>query len=199
MSFLAYKQYSTTSFSGGYASSAITGPLNSSQTPLQMATHNHGVLTGLRPNPPQFYPSDGASEFSNSRHQYLRTASAVKLPRPTGIQDGAPSSGSTSVYNADLQKSFLVSQSTKYIAPQASSLYLSRRKSEAVGKSSYKQGLPLSAPLSYKNYNNNDVKTHMRRARSSGSVAPVKKGSIYNTSLATVSNHWGAGGVRATY
>jgi hypothetical protein len=199
MSFLAYKQYSTTGFSGGYASSAITGPLNSSQTPLQMPVHNLGVLTGLRPNPPQFYPADGASEFSNSRHQYLRTASRIKLPRPTGIQDGALPSKPTTVYNADTQKSFLLSQSTKYIAPQASSLYLSRRKSEAVGKSSYKQGLPLVAPLSYKNYNNNDVKTRLRLARSGGCTAPAKKGSIYNTSLATVSNPWGAGGVRATY
>jgi hypothetical protein len=199
MSFLAYKQYSTTGFSGGYATSPINGPLNSSQTPLQMPPHNLGVLTGLRPNPPQFYPADGASEFSNSRHQYLRTASRIRLPRPTGIQDGARSSGSTSVYSGDLQKSFLVSQSTKYIAPQASSLYVSRRKSEAVGKSSYKQGLPLAAPLSYKNYNNNDVKTRLRLARSGGCTAPAKKGSIYNTSLATVSNHWGSGGVRSTY
>lgn len=199
MSFLAYKQYSTTGFSGGYATSPILGPLNSAQTPLQMAPHNLGVLTGLRPNPPQFYPSDGASQFSNARHQYFRTASANKMPRPTGIQGNSLPIPSTSVFIAGTQKSYNVSQSTKYIAPQSSSLYLSRIKSEAVGKSSYKQGLPLEAPLSYKNYNNNDVKTALRFSRAGGAVAPAKKGSIYNTSLATVSNPWGAGGVRSTY
>lgn len=199
MSFLAYKQYPTTSFGNGYVSAPINGPLNSSQTPLQMAPHNLGVLSGVRPNPPQFYPSDGASEFSNARHQYLRTATNVSLPRPTGIREG--NIPPTSVFNADTQRSYLVSQSTKYIAPQSSSLYISRRKSEAVGKSSYKVGLPAIAPLSYKNYNNNDVKTAIRHVRGGGSVAPAKKGSIYNTSLTSVNPVGAAGvlGTRSTY
>ena len=69
-----------------------------------------------------------------------------------------------------------------YITPPASSLYTSTLKSRAVGKSSYKQGLPPQAPLSFKSYNTNDVKTALRVTRSGGCVAPAKKGSIYNRS-----------------
>ena len=70
-----------------------------------------------------------------------------------------------------------------YIQPVDSSLHIQKMRAMAVGKSSYKQGLPSSAPLSYKNYNTNDVKTALRSSRAGGCVAPAKKGSIFNTSL----------------
>ena len=89
----------------------------------------------------------------------------------------------TSVFNAGTQRSYLLSQSTKYIAPTSSSMYISTRKAQAVGKSSYKQGLPASAPMSYKSFNTNDVKSALRFSRAGGCVAPAKKGSIFNTSL----------------
>lgn len=135
----------------------VYGPLSTNQYPPVSGVHNLGVLTGLRPNPPQFYPANGASEFSNARHEYFRTASR-QINNP-------------------------YAHSTKYIAPQCSSLFTSARKRVAVGKSSYKQGLPNSAPLSYKNYNTNDVKNALRYTRGGGCVAPAKKGSIYNYSL----------------
>jgi hypothetical protein len=99
----------------------------------------------------------------------------------TGHINGPNSS--TSEFFPDTQRSFSVSQKTKYIAPSSSSLYTSSRKSVAVGKSSYKQGLPVSTPLSYKNYNVNDTRHALRMIRGGGTVAPAKKGSIYNTSL----------------
>lgn len=58
-------------------------------------------------------------------------------------------------------------------------------KSRAVGKSSFKIGLPDNAPMSYKSYDRNDVKTALRSVRSGGCTAPAKKGSIYNRTLCT--------------
>ena len=62
----------------------------------------------------------------------------------------------------------------------ASSLYTSIKKSQAVGKSSYKQGLPPQQPLTYKNYEPSQTRSVLRRARSGGCVAPAKKGSVFN-------------------
>jgi hypothetical protein len=80
-----------------------------------------------------------------------------------------------------------------YIAPLPGSMYTNVKKSIAIGKSVYKVGLPLSAPISSKNYDTNVTNSARRRARSSGSVAPKKKGSIYNTSLTQSGiNGWGS-------
>ena len=46
----------------------------------------------------------------------------------------------------------------------------------ALGKSSTKSGLPPGSGLTFSNVNNNTVKQHRQRARSSGSAAPKKKG-----------------------
>jgi len=201
MSFIAFKQNGTTGFGNGYVGSAVTGPLNSRQTPGQMQPHNLGVLSGVRPNPPQFYPANGASEFSNSRHQYIRTNSNLRYPRETGIKN-IPNQPPVRESNSATHRSYLVSQSTKYIAPQSSSLHIATRRSEAVGKSSYKVGLPTDANLSYKNFNNNDVKSRLRMIRGGGTVAPAKQGSIFNKATMHTVNVVGAGGVlgtRSTY
>ena len=55
----------------------------------------------------------------------------------------------------------------------SSSMYVSKRKSIAVGKSSYKVGLPNSAAYSTKNVSNS---SNLQRCRSGGCVAPKKKG-----------------------
>jgi len=189
MTSLAYKQYCNIPFSGGsYASAPVVGPI-SHQTPNQLPYHSYGSLPGTRPNPPQFYPSDNASQFSNARHQYARTAWSAEATK-TGTDMYSPLKP-TSVYCAGTQKSYLLSQSTKYIAPTDSSMYISTRKAQAVGKSSFKQGLPVDALLTYKNFNRNDVKTALKFARAGGCTAPAKKGSIYNRSL--VNNDRGAG------
>jgi hypothetical protein len=138
----------------------VYGPL-SHQYPHTAPSHNAGALPGRHPNPPQFYPADNSSQFANARYEYSRVSS--KYSNTNG--------------------SVALAQSNKYIAPTASSMFTSARKRLAVGKSSYKQGLPDSALLSYKSYNTNDVKTALRMVRSSGSVAPKKKGAIQNTSL----------------
>jgi hypothetical protein len=62
-------------------------------------------------------------------------------------------------------------------------MYTDIKKSVAVGKSAYKVGLPLNAPISTKSYYPSGTRTALQRARSGGCSAPKKKGSIYNTSL----------------
>ena len=182
MTTIAYHQYTNIPYmSGSYASAPVIGPLSTNQTPLAMPYHSYGVLTGVHPNPPQFYPSDGASTFSQARAQYRRTNTTQhNFGRGTQMYSLIPS---TSQYSGDLQKKYNVSQSTKYVAPASSSMYISARKSAAVGQSSLKQGLPVNAPLTYKSYNTNDVITALRFSRAGGCVAPAKKGSIYNYSL----------------
>tara|TARA_B110000285_G_scaffold165073_1_gene184380 strand:- start:1322 stop:1903 length:582 start_codon:yes stop_codon:yes gene_type:complete len=174
---------------GGYVNTPIIGPLSTSQTPNAMVPHNRGTLEGVRPTPPQFYPSQepvNAQQNTNARQQYVRATSITKsfyeeelakLSIP-GRQAGRQESPSSSHVN--------------YIAPMSSGMYLNEKKSVAVGKSAYKVGLPIEAPISSKNYYPSGSRSALRRARSSGSVAPAKKGSIYNTSLRTVSGGWGS-------
>jgi hypothetical protein len=134
--------------------SALTiGPLSTSNYPGIIPINNLGVLTGKHPNPPKFYPAEGASNYSNARREYSRI---------TPEQQYYP---------------------TKYIAPPQSSLFLLKKKRDAIGKSSYKQGLPNEAELSYKCYFPTDVRTTIRRVRSGGCTAPKKKGALENTSL----------------
>jgi len=193
MTTTAYHQYTNIPYlSGGYASAPVIAPLSTNQTPLQMEVHNHGVLYGIHPNPPQFYPASGSSEFSNARRQYQRTHT-TQYNMGTGTVMYSPL-GPTSVYHGDTQRSYSQSQATKYNAPKDSSQYISARKAAAVGKSSFKQGLPAWAPLSYKSFDRNDVRTLLGRVRRAGCAAPAKKGSIYNTSLRNNGNGpgWGA-------
>ena len=164
---------------GGYVNTPIIGALISSETPNAMVPHNRGTLEGVRPTPPQFYPSQepvNAQQNTNARQQYVRATSITK-----------------SFYEEELAKlSTSPSSHVNYIAPMSSGMYLNEKKSVAVGKSAYKVGLPIEAPISSKNYYPSGSRSALRRARSSGSVAPAKKGSIYNTSLRTVSGGWGS-------
>ena len=58
-----------------YVNAPITGPLSTNQTPCQIPYHSYGTLVGIRPTPPQFYPSQepvNADMNTNSRYRYLR-------------------------------------------------------------------------------------------------------------------------------
>jgi hypothetical protein len=163
-----------------YVSAQTVGPLNSAQTPNVSGIKNLGTLTGVHPNPPQFYPADHASEFANARHQYWRTASSVKQQQ-LAREKVVAASRSFRFFSPSTQNEFPVTGHMNYIVPPPSGLYTSILKSRAVGKSSLKQGLPPTVPLSYKNYNTNDVKTSLRRVRGGGCVAPPKCSAVYNT------------------
>ena len=167
-----------------YVNAPITGPLSTDKTPCHIPYHSYGVLTGIRPTPPQFYPMQEPvySEMNtNARQQYLRTLSNTKrlaeqialgkLSKPTGFHIN--SSG----------RMVSTSTHTNYIAPIDSSLYINILKSTAVGKTAYKVNLPNAAPVSTKNYYPSGTRSTIRRARSGGCVAPKKKGAIENINL----------------
>ena len=69
-----------------YVNSPITGPLSTSQTPCQIPYHSYGILSGIRPTPPQFYSMQEPvySDMNiNARQQYLRKCVNQKIQRQT--------------------------------------------------------------------------------------------------------------------
>jgi hypothetical protein len=167
-----------------YVNAPITGPLSTNQYPGIIPYHSYGTLVGIRPTPPQFYPSQEpvyAEMNTNARQQYLRTSiSNQRLQQQIALAKVSPPMAY--VINSS-QRQVPVSTHTNYIPPVPSSLYVNTLKSNAVGQSAYKVNLPNAAPISTKNYMPSSTRTSLRRARSGGCTAPRKKGSIYNTSL----------------
>ena len=166
-----------------YVNSRITGPLSTNQYPCAIPYHSFGTLVGIRPNPPLFYPSQepvAADQFTNSRRQFFRTAESaesLKIQREKSLN-------STGIFTSkSSQRQYNVSTHMNYIQPVDSSLHIQKKRAAAVGKSSYKVGLPVEAPYSTKNYYPSGTRTSIRRARSGGCVAPKKKGAIENYSL----------------
>jgi len=161
------------------------GPLSTNQYPATIPYHSYGTLPGIRPTPPQFYPSQAppyACENTNARHQYLRSTSFSQNTLAKQLAIGKASL--PNMYHVgSSSRQYAVSTHMNYIAPVPSSMYLNARKSVAVGKSAYKVGLPVEAPITTKNYYPSGTRSSLRRARSGGCVAPKKKGSEYNTSL----------------
>lgn len=178
-----------------YLNTPIKAPLNTNQYPFSMQYHNFGVLTGQRPTAPQFFSGQEPiySDMNvNARKQYLRST-GFSLPYLAQQKEIAKESGPIAKVSYSSQRQFAVSSHVNYIPPIDSSMHVNIKKSIAVGKSAYKVGLPLEAPISSKNYSQSTHRTALRRARSSGCTAPKKKGSIYNTSLTNGATcAWGA-------
>lgn len=137
--------------SKGYVYAPIRGPLNSSQYPLAMPSHHSGVLTGVRPTPPAFFPG--------------------QEPIPSDMNMLARAQYTRGMTSMNVKKAMLY--------PLSAGMHVREKKTEAIGKSTYKVGLSVEAPLSSKSYDTNVRRSALRRARSGGSVAPAKKGSIY--------------------
>lgn len=167
-----------------YVNAPITGPLSTNQTPCQIPYHSYGILAGIRPTPPQFYPSQEpvyAEMNSNARHQYLRTAVSTKVLAQQ-IALGKMSLPQAYIINSS-QRQVPVSSHTNYIPPIPSSMYVNIKKSNAVGQTAYKVNLPNSIPTGTKSYYPSGTRSTIRRARSGGCIAPKKKGAIENYSL----------------
>ena len=179
----------------GFVNAPILGPLNSSQYPFTMPYHNYGILTGQRPTPPQFFPGQEPvySDMSvNARAQYLRATSLSSKQKAEQDALGKQSAPITKVSYSS-QRQYPVSSHVNYIQPIPSSMRTNIVKSIAIGKSAYKVGLPLTAPIGSKSYDTSFKRSALRRARSGGSTAPKKKGSIYNHSLTQSGiNGWGS-------
>jgi hypothetical protein len=168
-----------------YLNTPIFGPLSTGRYPFSMSYHSFGTLTGQRPTPPQFFPQQtpiNSEMNTNARNQYLRATSISSSSKAQQDTLGKTSSPSTYVSQSS-QRQYPISSHTNYIPPIDSSMYVNIRKSIAVGKSAFKVGLPIEAPISTKCYYPSGTRSTIRRARSGGCTAPKKKGSIYNTSL----------------
>ena len=167
-----------------YVNAPITGPLSTNQTPAQIPYHSYGILAGIRPTPPQFYPMQtpvNAEMNTNARHQYLRTSvSNQALQRQIAL--GKASTPLVYV-SPSTQRQVPVSSHTNYIPPIQSSMHVNILKSNAVGQTAYKVNLPNDALTGTKSYYPSGTRSSIRRARSGGCVAPKKKGAIQNTSL----------------
>jgi hypothetical protein len=167
-----------------YVNTPIFGPLSTNNYPSAMPYHSYGTLQGIRPNPPLFYPSQEpvyADQFTNSRRRYFRTAESV-----AGLakqRERAILSAGQGFYSSNSGKYYNVSNHLNYIKPIDCSMQIQRKRAIAVGKSSYKIGLPDTAPISTKCYYPSGVRTTIKRVRSGGCVAPKKKGAIENYSL----------------
>ena len=170
---------------GGYVNAPINGPLSTAQYPNTLPYHSYKTLPGIRPTPPQFYPSQTpvCSDMNvNARLQYKR-ATAI-APTQKAIQDALGKQSppfAHMIYST--QRQVPLSSHMNYIAPMPSSMYVNVRKSVAVGKSAYKVGLPVNAPITSGCYYPSGTRSSLRRVRSGGCVAPKKKGAIENTSL----------------
>ncbi len=181
-------------FGGTYVNTPVKGPLNTNQYPFTMAYHNYGTLVGQRPTPPQFYPGQEPVNYDmnvNMRKQYLATALTKKQE---AIDRAIAKLSAPFAYVVkSTQKQTPISTHMNYIQPIPSSMYNNQLKAVAIGKSAYKVGLPLEAPISSKSYDTSLRRSALQRARSGGSCAPKKKGSIYNTSLRSPGiNGWGS-------
>ena len=179
----------------GFVNASVNGPLNSSQFPFVMRYHSYGILNGQRPTPPQFYPGQepvNADMSVYARAQYLRATALSVKQRATQDALGKTSAPTIKVSYSS-QRQFPVSTHMNYIQPIPSSMRTNIVKSVAVGKSAYKVGLPLEAPIGSKSYDTSFRRSALQRARSGGCTAPKKKGSIYNYSLTQPGiNGWGS-------
>jgi hypothetical protein len=188
----------------GYVNAAVLGPLNSQQYPSVIPYHSYGTLTSIRPTPPQFLPMQEPlnGEMSNNPRQlYHRVFSNNQRNNEVNVRKGLDKyieqgvivggmgnqlfrpSPPTRMYIPSSGRHEAVSTHTNYIPPIPSSMYLNVRKSVAIGKSAYKIGLPIEAPISSKSYYPSGTRSTLQRARSGGCTAPKKKGSIYNEYL----------------
>jgi hypothetical protein len=167
-----------------YVNAPITGPLSTNRYPCTIPYHSYGILAGIRPTPPQFYPMQtpvDAQMNTNARHQYLRTSvSNQRLQQQIAL--GKASTPLAYVIQSS-QRQVPVSSHTNYIPPVPSSLHINTLKANAVGQTAYKVNLPNAALTGTKSYYPSGTRSSIRRARSGGCVAPKKKGAIENRSL----------------
>jgi hypothetical protein len=166
----------------GFVNAPVTGPLTTNNYPFSMAYHSYGSLAGQRPTPPQFQDPVFSTMNTNARSQYLRATSISTIEKMKQDLLGKLSTPVNKTIHSS-QRQVAVSTHVNYIEPKPSSMYTDIKKSIAVGKSAYKVGLPLAAPISTKSYYPSGTRSALQRARSGGCSAPKKKGSIYNTSL----------------
>lgn len=162
-----------------YLNTPITAPLNTNNYPNVLPYHSYGVLTGKKPNPPQFFPYQepiNSNMNTNMRAQYLRSTGFSNKQLTLFDINGKKSS--PNIYNLTSKRQFGQSTHTNYITPIPSSMHTNIIKSKSIGKTIFKVGLLLNSPISTKNYSTSTTNSSLRRVRSGGTIAPKKKGFI---------------------
>lgn len=162
----------------------VYGPLSHKYPGIE-PRQNLAVQNGLRPTPPLFYPSQEpihSDMNTTARQQYLRTAQS-SLDKAVQRIRTLNKVSRNNHFNHSTGVAKQTSGYMNYIPPTDSSLRTQRLKANAVGKSSFKVGLSNNEPITTKNYYPSGTRSHLRRVRSGGTVAPAKKGSIFNQSL----------------
>ena len=167
------------SISQSYVSSQIAGPLSTSQTPGLIRYHSYGSLPGIKPNPPKFDPQDFGSDFSQIRRQYEQCDTSFHkqvIAREKEVAKNKP----YRFFSASTQRQLPIGPGhMNYISPIPSSMRTTILKRTAVGKSSYKQGLPKDAFLTYKSFSPKVVLNTLALTRAGGCVTPPKCNAIY--------------------
>lgn len=113
------------------------------------SVNNNNILVGTNVMPMKGQTSSSGGTFSLMRQIYQKTTTKEKEPNHDNTHKGK--------------------QTTVY---QDNSLYLLKKKGLAMGKQSY------SSPLSFNSNLTQDVKSAQKRVRSSGAIAPPKKGHV---------------------
>jgi len=173
----------------GFVHSRVTGPLNSHQTSPNLPYHSHSAVIGT---PPQFVNSLNADMNSNIRQQALRAnpgKNNLTPPTPPPSLNDPPI-----YYRTTSQRMVPVSSHVNYIPPTDADQRINRLKTSTIGSVVFSGNVTSTASM-----NQSTVRSSLRRARSSGAVAPRKKGA---SSVLTHGVGYGSGGIqgiRSTY
>ena len=150
-----------------------------SQSILIKQRGNNALLYGSMRMPQKFNPSNGGSEFSMARNEYIKSSERTPTNKELALInkeltfDGCNSGGTpTNKVNALINK-----ERTFDGCNNDQSGYIQRRKMMAVGKGS----VLGNGPISFRSSDVNTVNTRLQRCRSGGCTAPAKKGAIANS------------------
>ena len=143
-----------------------------SYNPSSVPTCNKNGCNYLTTGP----PSIGLNGFANIQHRNNKIQTATGAQPPSFYPS---TQGYTGYLNE--RKTFKADAGGGQAYHDASE-YTRLRKITAVGKSSYKVGLPSNAPHSYGYVDRSFVATARQRVRSGGCTAPKKKGALNNPS-----------------
>ena len=130
----------------------VLHPLSTAQTPNTLPYHSYGMLFGIHPTPPLFYPGQepvDTNMWTGPRQEYVRVQ-PWKPHLPTHMHH--PVQGAH----------------TNYIAPLASGLYIHEPKRTAIGKSIQPVPTHRAAWMASKSVSSHVAMDARRRVRSTG-------------------------------
>ena len=131
--------------------------------PLRQSLNN-GQTKAYMGMPQKFAGADGGASFAMGRNTFIR-GSTLNQEKNADPKNADPKNANP--------------KNGKPIKNTSSDLYIQRKKNNAIGRGSTKQALATNEIISFKNVNVNTTNAALRKARSSGCVAPAKKGALH--------------------